>query len=626
MSLEFDLPKDNNSIIKVIGVGGGGSNAVNHMFNQGIVGVDFIVCNTDRQALDISPVPYKIQLGPALTEGRGAGMIPEIGMNAAMENIEEIRELLSRNAKMVFVTAGMGGGTGTGAAPVIAQVAKDLGILTVGIVTVPFNFEGRKRRQQAEDGLNKMRENVDTLLIINNERLRDFGKDMSLSQAFGHADNILTVAAKGIAEVISVTGIINVDFNDVNTVLRNSGRAIMGSAIGEGENRAIDAVQNALVSPLLNDNDIYGAKYVLLNITYGNKEVMMDEITEITDYIQDAAGATADVIWGHGYDSSLGDNLSITLIATGFSSEPLTGFEKAPERKVVSLEDEARKELTTPLDSPVYTSLETAEAVAVEPSVTEQLQQEPFLKTETSEVLPSYTSTNLTEEVLTSNADDISSETVDSDVVSEEVPSFSEPIQPVVESSSEEKISYDLFGSTEENTDTTDTTPVWNETLINETPETTWNNEYSEEEIGPTAELEDTTEAFTWEMTSEIKEDTVSSTEVPLASEQNVVRHMLEDDIVSPVSTEEVKRPISVEELQQRTQERVSRIQEYTAKLKKADGINEFEKEPAFVRRNINLNSTTPSSDENFSRFGLADDGTGQFSLRNNNFLHDNVD
>ena len=221
MSLEFDLPKGNNSIIKVIGVGGGGSNAVNHMFNQGIIGVDFIVCNTDRQALDISPVPFKIQLGPTLTEGRGAGMIPEIGMNAAMENIEEIRELLSGNTKMVFVTAGMGGGTGTGAAPVIAQVAKDLGILTVGIVTVPFNFEGRKRRQQAEDGLNKMRENVDTLLIINNERLRDFGKDMSLSQAFGHADNILTVAAKGIAEVISVTGTINVDFNDVNTVLRN---------------------------------------------------------------------------------------------------------------------------------------------------------------------------------------------------------------------------------------------------------------------------------------------------------------------------------------------------------------------------------------------------------------------
>jgi cell division protein FtsZ len=284
--MEFDLPRDVNSIIKVIGVGGGGSNAVNHMYNQGIIGVDFIVCNTDRQALDISPVPFKIQLGPNLTEGRGAGMIPEVGMNAAIENIEEIRVLLSKNTKMVFVTAGMGGGTGTGAAPVIAQVAKDLGILTVGIVTVPFSFEGRKRRQQAEEGLEKMRQNVDTLLIINNERLREFGKNMSLSDAFGHADNILTIAAKGIAEVISVTGAINVDFNDVNTVLRNSGRAIMGSAVAEGDERAIVAVKSALTSPLLNDNDINGARYVLLNITYGNKEVMMDEINKLRKEIR----------------------------------------------------------------------------------------------------------------------------------------------------------------------------------------------------------------------------------------------------------------------------------------------------------------------------------------------------
>ena len=221
--MEFDIPKGMSSIIKVIGVGGGGSNAVNHMFNQGIVGVDFIVCNTDRQALDISPVPHKIQLGLTLTEGRGAGMIPEVGMNAAIENIEELREVLSKNTKMVFVTAGIGGGTGTGAAPVIAQVAKDLGILTVGIVTIPFDFEGRKRRLQAEEGLEKMRQNVDTLLIINNEKLRAFGKNMALTKAFAEADNILTVAAKGIAEVISVTGMINVDFNDVNTVLRNSG-------------------------------------------------------------------------------------------------------------------------------------------------------------------------------------------------------------------------------------------------------------------------------------------------------------------------------------------------------------------------------------------------------------------
>lgn len=333
--MEFDLPKGQSSIIKVIGVGGGGSNAVNHMYNQGIKGVDFIVCNTDRQALDISPVPYKLQLGPSLTEGRGAGSIPEIGMNAAVENIDEIREFLSKETKMVFVTAGMGGGTGTGAAPVIAQVAKELGILTVGIVTVPFSFEGRKRRQQAEDGLENMRENVDTLLVINNERLREISGNLTLGNAFAQADNVLTTAAKGIAEVISVTGAINVDFNDVNTVMKDSGVAIMGSAVSEGENRAIQAVQEALTSPLLNDNDIAGAQYVLLNITYGNKEVLMDEISDITDYIQDEAGSTADVIWGHGYDETLGDGLGVTLIATGFNSSPITGFEKAPEKKDV---------------------------------------------------------------------------------------------------------------------------------------------------------------------------------------------------------------------------------------------------------------------------------------------------
>lgn len=291
--MEFDLPKDLSSIIKVVGVGGGGSNAVNHMFNQGIKGVDFVVCNTDQQALDMSPVPLKIQLGASLTEGRGAGAIPEIGKNAAIENIEEIRAFLSKGTKMVFITAGMGGGTGTGAAPVIARVAKELDILTVGIVTVPFAFEGKKRKQQAEEGLQEMRNNVDTLLIINNDRLREMYGNLSLGSAFTQADNVLAIAAKGIAEVISVTGLINVDFNDVNTVMKNSGVAIMGSSTAEGEHRAIEAVKSALSSPLLNDNDIKGAKYVLLNITYGNKEILMDEIGIITDYIQDEAGSTA---------------------------------------------------------------------------------------------------------------------------------------------------------------------------------------------------------------------------------------------------------------------------------------------------------------------------------------------
>lgn len=368
--MEFDLPKGTTSIIKVIGVGGGGSNAVNHMFDQEIKGVDFIVCNTDRQALDISPVPYKIQLGPSLTEGRGAGAIPEIGRNAAVENIDDIRALLSNGTKMVFVTAGMGGGTGTGAAPVIAQVAKELNILTVGIVTVPFAFEGRRRRQQAEEGLDVMRQCVDTLLVINNERLREVGGNMSLAQAFAMADNVLATAAKGIADVITTTGAINVDFNDVNTVMRNSGVAIMGSSVCEGEGRAINAVQEALTSPLLNDNNIEGAKYILLNITYGDIEVTMDEIGEITDYIQDEAGSTADVIWGHGYDPSLGNKLSVTLVATGFHSSPFTGFEKAPEKTVSVLEDEPRNEIKTPLSSPMHQV------------VPEKKEEEPFLKSE----------------------------------------------------------------------------------------------------------------------------------------------------------------------------------------------------------------------------------------------------
>jgi len=378
--MEFDMPKgNNNSIIKVIGVGGGGSNAVNHMYGLGIKGVDFIVCNTDRQALDISPVPCKIQLGPSLTEGRGAGAIPEIGKNAAIENIDDLREVLGNGTKMVFVTAGMGGGTGTGAAPVIAQVAREMKVLTVGIVTVPFGFEGRRRRQQAEEGLEELRNNVDTLLIINNERLKEIGGNLTMSQAFAMADNVLCTAAKGIAEVISVTGIINVDFNDVNTVMRNSGVAIMGSATAEGADRAVVAVKEALNSPLLNNNDIAGATHVLLNITYGDIELTMEEMGDITDYIQDAAGSTAEVIFGHGYDADLGDKVGVTLVATGFTNEPVMGFEKAPERNLQTLEDEktdlsVKNEIVSPLTHPTQ---------QVAPAVSE----EPFLKSTEEDVV-----------------------------------------------------------------------------------------------------------------------------------------------------------------------------------------------------------------------------------------------
>ncbi len=319
--MKFEMLKDKSSIIKVIGVGGGGGNAVNHMYNQGIVGVDFIICNTDAQALELSPIPNKIQLGTSLTEGRGAGSIPEVGKNSAIESIDDVKELLGSNTKMVFITAGMGGGTGTGASPIIAQAAKEMGILTVGIVTTPFTFEGKRRKQQADEGLESFKKHVDTLLVISNDKLREMYGNLTLSNAFAEADNILTTAAKGIAEIITVPGYINVDFEDVKTVMQNSGVAIMGSASAEGEGRAYKAVQSALASPLLNDNDIEGARYILLNITSGEKEVLMDEVSEITDYIQNQAGLTADIIWGNCYDENLGDKISVTLIATGFQTK-----------------------------------------------------------------------------------------------------------------------------------------------------------------------------------------------------------------------------------------------------------------------------------------------------------------
>jgi len=318
--IKFELPKDQSSIIKVIGVGGGGSNAVNHMYNMGIKGVDFIICNTDNQSLELSPVPNKIQLGKNLTEGRGAGAKPEIGLKSALESIEEVRELLSKNTKMVFITAGMGGGTGTGAAPVIARLAKEMGILTVGICTIPFGFEGRRRREQAETGINELKKHVDTLLIISNDKLREIYSNMSLTNAFGKADDVLTTAAKGISEIITVTGYINVDFEDVKTVMTNGGAAIMGSAYAEGENRALKAIEGALNSPLLNDSDIRGAKHILLYMTYGDEELTMDEVGEITDYISDISGQNEHVIFGTGKDSSLGNKIGVTLIATGFKS------------------------------------------------------------------------------------------------------------------------------------------------------------------------------------------------------------------------------------------------------------------------------------------------------------------
>jgi cell division protein FtsZ len=537
------------------------------MYNMGIIGVDFIVCNTDRQALDISPVPQKIQLGPSLTEGRGAGALPEVGMQAANENIEEIRELLGNNTKLVFVTAGLGGGTGTGAAPVIAQVAKDLGILTVGIVTVPFSFEGKKRRQQAEDGLEKMRENVDTLLVINNERLHQLSKNCTISQAFGMADDILTVAAKGIAELISVTGYINVDFNDVNTVMRNSGHAIMGSAYAEGEDRALIAIKTALTSPLLNDNNIDGARYVLLNITFGDKELTMDEISVITDFIQNEAGANAEVIWGYGNDNSLGDKINITLIATGFSmaSTPVHGLEKPAEINMISLEDDLKNEINSPLGNPMasvtsISSFPTRETIQASAPV--------------SNPIADYSSDN----------------TVNSTENDESITRFELTME---ESKLEETKSQ--------------------ESVVNEIAS-----------VESTANVE-----FDWDVADSVN-DFVSSESItnnePVKSIETpeVIKFDLVDEEEPTVSF--AKSSLSPEEQQTIAQERFNRIRTMTTKLKNADGINEFENEPAYVRRNLQINDSNPSTEKSFSRFGLSDDTNGNTTLRGNSFLHDNVD
>jgi cell division protein FtsZ len=314
----FDSSRDAGAAIKVVGVGGGGGNAVNYMFKQGIRDVDFVICNTDSQALNASPVPVKVQLGASLTEGRGAGNRPEVGKQAALENIEDVKSALSNRTKMVFITAGMGGGTGTGGAPVIAEACSAQGYLTVGIVTIPFRNEGKRRIKQAIDGIVALEGHVDALLVINNERIREMYGDFSISEAFSKADNVLATAAKGIAEIITVPGYINVDFADVETVMRKSGLALMGTGVAGGKDRAAEAVEKALNSPLLNNSDIRGAKNILLNITSGAQEVTMDEVGKITDYLQNKAGFEADIIWGNGRDENLGEEISVTLIATGF--------------------------------------------------------------------------------------------------------------------------------------------------------------------------------------------------------------------------------------------------------------------------------------------------------------------
>jgi cell division protein FtsZ len=579
VAMKFDLP-EHSSIIKVIGVGGGGSNAVNHMYRQGINGVDFIVCNTDKQALDMSPVPNKIVLGATLTEGRGAGSLPEVGRNAAIENIEDIRSLLANNTKMVFITAGMGGGTGTGAAPIIAGIAREMGILTVAIVTVPFLFEGKKRRQQAEEGLEQLKQNVDTLLVVCNDKLREMYGNLKLSDAFSHADDVLAIAAKSIAEVISLTQQINVDFADVCTVMRNSGVAIMGSAAVSGENRSTRAVEMALNSPLLNDNNITGARYVLLNIVSGENEITMDELGEITDYIQEAAGQTAEIIKGYGVDPSLGDNVNVTIIATGFNQSNPVSYEyskkQAPEKVVLKLDEKNNA------DAIKAEIKEEPKAETVNPL-------EPFLVTKQPEPVAEVSSTSSLQK------EEVKAETTNPLepflVVKAEEPIAQTIVEPVAETVAEPvaEIKEELVSEIKIEEIST---PVAEETAaIAEV----W-NEVTAEEMVPVAEVESVVGPVVNEISTPVAEVTLSEEVTAQVNEIEAAQEVVEpvnnsnvefeitnfsetEETVSETSSEEnlVEKWINVAEL-----DSVSEIksEEIVSEIKSEEPVAEIKSEP----------------------------------------------
>ncbi len=539
--------KDKSSIIKVIGVGGGGGNAVNHMYRQGIAGVDFIICNTDAQALEFSPIPNKVQLGASLTEGMGAGSIPEVGKNSAIENIDDIKAMLGSTTKMLFITAGMGGGTGTGASPIIAQAAKELDILTVAIITTPFSFEGKRRKMQAEDGLDELKKYVDSYLVISNDRLREIFGNLTLGSAFAQADDILTTAAKGIAEIITVPGYINVDFKDVRTVMKDSGVSIMGSFACEGENRALNAVEGALASPLLKDNEIEGARYILLNISSGLREVTMDEVAIITDYIQDKAGLSADLIWGNCIDENLGDKLSVTIIATGFQTTEQRAQDKKNVKKI---------SLLTPEEAPLIKPVEPVNSF-IEPKAT-SYSAEPTMKLK-EDIKQSDLFGDLYGNNKGRKTEEPENGVIRHTLVEEETPS--------VESKQEAAIDFELKVS---ETD-----------FVFETPKSNYN-------------------------------------EPPVqAYQEEVAEPGLDDD----------KSDESIEDQLKKSKERIMRLKDLSMKLRTTNGLQELENEPAYKRKQMQLQQVPHSSESQVSRFTLSNDEDGTTEIRpNNSFLHDNVD
>ena len=635
-SISFDLPKNQSNVIKVIGVGGGGSNAINHMFKQGIKGVDFIVCNTDSQALASSTVPNKIQLGVNLTEGLGAGANPDVGQQSAIESIAEIEKMLDSNTKMVFITAGMGGGTGTGAAPVIAQLAKERDILTVGIVTIPFQFEGKVRQQQALIGVEKLRNQVDSLIVINNNKLREVYGNLGFKAGFSKADEVLATASRGIAEVITHHYTQNVDLRDAKTVLSNSGTAIMGSAIALGENRAKEAIVSALDSPLLNDNKITGAKNVLLLIVSGTNEITIDEIGEINDHIQIEAGHNANIIMGVGEDETLGDSIAVTIIATGFNIEQQGEIVNTEPKKIIhSLEGDQKLEHdlssknvvsafdfdkeTPNVEPKVIYSLEEAVAVASKEFEMDIVPTSEFIKN--LEVTFEIVSPELEQEeqefyFITNETKEI--KVVEPEVVTRETAKAFTFDMPITKSTSyNESLLFDLPEEVKkiEVKEAVEMIPV---TEVNESGVIKYSLEdYMKIEndlAQPQAKIEVKEEELPVEMNLTIKKVPVQ--EIP---------------VVQPLTTENYETldpmDMSIEEtLKLRADERRRKLKDFNYKFNNVGTrVDELSKEPAYKRSGIDLHSRNQHNSA--SRTSIGTDSNQDTQLRSNNsFLHDNVD
>ena len=635
--ITFDLPKNQSNVIKVIGVGGGGSNAINHMFKQGIKGVDFVICNTDSQALNNSGVPNKIQLGVNLTEGLGAGANPEIGEQSAVESLEDIRAMLTTNTKMVFITAGMGGGTGTGAAPIIAKMAKEMDILTVGIVTMPFEFEGKIRNAQAHQGIEKIRKTVDSLVIINNNKLRDVYGNLGFKAGFSKADEVLSTAARGIAEVITHHYLQNIDLRDAKTVLSNSGTAIMGSSTSSGQNRAQQAITSALDSPLLNDNKITGAKNVLLLIVSGAQEITIDEIGEINDHIQAEAGYGANIIMGVGEDDSLGEAISVTIIATGFDVDQQNDITNTEVKKVVhALEDEQTMQHDLmpldPLETPsaiVDTVSEETVVYTLDEDATEEEEIEASSESDlipTSEAIKNievvYEEVDLEDdedEFIIHEVTRIPSEETDFEAVEEDqtMLTFDLPISSNSIKSESENVEVYTLEDTEKDVKVKDIE-------VNDYIELIPVNEA--DETGETRYVLD--DHIVLEQTDQKYEDKNQDVEVEVDEEMTFTKVTVKERTVTsePEETSDpFDSPISIT-LRERADERRQKMKAFNYKFNTSK-IEEIEKEPAYKRQGVNLNDVEHSSDVQSSRTTIGLDDNDEVQLRSNNsYLHDNVD